>query len=576
VDLKLPERAGLAVQTDTTEASSLPSSQMQYGTHYQASFMNQPTSKPERKLSRSSDNGNGVAGSHDASNIGPNNTGPNNMGAHNRGDEYSGRSQKRPSDHPQSFDPHAIWQQLQSELALEQGGSLDRWVHDTWVIAYEDGEFIIGLPDAFRYDWVVTRLRSQIKRKLAVIVGRSSIDVKFRVQPRSVAEAPDLPPTPLYAQHAELSPGDETALTSASSANTLSMGAAAMPRAERSLLTAQVNPRHTFANFVVGSHNKLAHAVAQAVAERPGSLYNPLFVYGGVGLGKTHLLHAVAIELAQHGREVLYCTSEEFTNELISSIRHTTTDQFRAKYRQVDVLLIDDIQFISGKESTQEEFFHTFNHLHAAGKQIVISSDRPPKALATLEERLRSRFEGGIQTDIQTPDFETRVAILQSKAQRVNLRVTYDVLMLLAERVDSNVRELEGALNNLCMQAQMLDMPLTVSLAGTILNNLAPRRTPCSPPRVIHLVAQHYGLTVADLTGRSRTAPIAHARQVTMYLLREESALSLPAIGDHLGGRDHTTVRHGVEKIHTDLERDELLRKEVTLLREKMYQPVAG
>jgi chromosomal replication initiator protein len=276
--------------------------------------------------------------------------------------------------------------------------------------------------------------------------------------------------------------------------------------------------------------------------------------------------------MARLGYQALYCTSEQFTNELIAAIRHQTTDQFRAKYRHVDALLIDDIQFISGKESTQEEFFHTFNHLHAAGKQIIISSDRPPKSLATLEERLRSRFEGGIQTDIQTPDFETRVAILQSKAQRQQLQVPYDVLMLLAERVDSNVRELEGALNNLWIQAQLHKTPLTVALANVILNNLSPQRTPCPPPRVVQIVAEFYGLDPTDLLGRGRTAPVAFARHVTMYLLREENGLSLPAIGDQLGGRDHTTVRHGVEKITQDLEQQEALRRDISTLREKLYR----
>jgi len=329
--------------------------------------------------------------------------------------------------------------------------------------------------------------------------------------------------------------------------------------------------KYTFASFIVGPSNQLAEAASRAVAENPAGKYNPLFIYGGVGLGKTHLLHAIAIQLARLGYAALYCTSEQFTNELIAAIRHQTTDQFRAKYRYVDALLIDDIQFISGKESTQEEFFHTFNHLHAAGKQIVISSDRPPKSLATLEERLRSRFEGGIQTDIQTPDFETRVAILQSKAQRQQIHVPHEVLMLLAERVDSNVRELEGALNNLWIQAQMYKAPLTSALANSILNNLAPQRTPCSPPRVIQIVAEFYGLTGADLLGRTRTAPVAFARQVAMYLLREENGLSLPAIGDHLGGRDHTTVRHGVEKITRDLEGQENLRRDISSLREKLY-----
>jgi chromosomal replication initiator protein len=480
-----------------------------------------------------------------------------------------------------------VWRQLQSELAIEQGGSFDRWVHDTWVIAYEDGVFIIGLPDAFRYDWIVNRLSRQIKRKLCVIVGRSTIDVIFRVQPRPVGGQKDTASTPLYAQDDSF--GDEASLPSVPPGALRGEGLGAFKpsagnangngngngrdggQAESSLAGLQVNPRHTFANFVVGSHNKLAHAVAEAVAERPGTLYNPLFVYGGVGLGKTHLLHAITIQLTQLGYSALYCTSEQFTNDLIAAIRHQTTDQFRAKYRHVDALLIDDIQFISGKESTQEEFFHTFNHLHAAGKQIIISSDRPPKSLATLEERLRSRFEGGIQTDIQTPDFETRVAILQSKAHRQQLQVPHDVLMLLAERVDSNVRELEGALNNLWIQAQLHKAPLTVSLAGSILNNLSPQRTPCQPKRVVEIVAEFYELTAADLTGRGRTAPVAGARHVAMYLLREENGLSLPAIGDHLGGRDHTTVRHGVEKITQDLEQQEQLRRDISTLRERLY-----
>ncbi len=499
------------------------------------------------------------------------------------------------------FDPHAVWRQLQSELAIEQGGTFDRWVNDTWVIAYEDGEFLIGLPDAFRYDWIVNRLSRQIKRKLAVIVGRATIDVKFRVQPRPAADRDDAAATPLYGPSEQVQPSSARSLPrvqpelpsmfaaesgapyagsangAAHPANTMgpntgSNGSSGQDgRSDGALAGLQVNPRHTFANFVVGSHNKLAHAVAEAVAERPGTLYNPLFVYGGVGLGKTHLLHAITIQLTQLGYAALYCTTEQFTNDLIAAIRHQTTDQFRAKYRHVDALLLDDIQFISGKESTQEEFFHTFNHLHAAGKQIIISSDRPPKALATLEERLRSRFEGGIQTDIQTPDFETRVAILQSKAQRQQLHVPYDVLMLLAERVDSNVRELEGALNNLWIQAQLQKAPLTMSLANMILNNLAPQRTPCLPPRVIEIVADYYSLTAADLTGRSRTAPVAAARHIAMYLLREENGLSLPAIGDQLGGRDHTTVRHGVEKVTLDLEQQEQLRRDISTLRERVY-----
>src|SRR5690606_12223762 len=276
----------------------------------------------------------------------------------------------------------------------------------------------------------------------------------------------------------------------------------------------------------------------------------------------------------QKGFRLIYCSSEQFTNELISSIRNQSTDLFRAKYRQADVLLIDDIQFIGGKESTQEEFFHTFNHLHAAGKQVVLSSDRPPKALATLDDRLRSRFEGGLQTDIAQPDFETRVAILQSKANRMGVTVPPDVLMLVAERVDSNIRELEGALNRIFMQARLTNMPVTVSFARTLLENLAPQRAPCTPAGVIRIVAEHFSLRPEDLPGRKRTKEIANARQIAMYLLREENDLSLPAIGEQLGGRDHSTVRYGVEQVAKELERDEALRLTIMALRDKVYMPV--
>jgi chromosomal replication initiator protein len=338
----------------------------------------------------------------------------------------------------------------------------------------------------------------------------------------------------------------------------------------------QLNPYHNFETFVVGNHNRLAHAAALAIVDMPGQSFNPLFIYGGVGLGKTHLLNAIGNSLRQKGFRLIYCSSEQFTNELISSIRNQSTDQFRAKYRQADVLLIDDIQFIGGKESTQEEFFHTFNHLHAAGKQVVLSSDRPPKALPTLDDRLRSRFEGGLQTDIAQPDFETRVAILQSKANRMGVPVPYDVLLLVAERVDSNIRELEGALNRLSMQARLTNQTLNLALAKSLLENLAPQRLPCPPAGVVRIVAEHFGLRTEDLTGRKRTKEIANARQIAMYLLREENDLSLPAIGDQLGGRDHSTIRYGVERVAEDLDHDEGLRMTILALRDRVYAPPAG
>lgn len=472
---------------------------------------------------------------------------------------------------PMTFDPHAIWQTLLSDLALQMpSASYNTWVRDTWVIGYEDGEFLIGIPNAYARDWLENRLRSKIKRALSTLVQRS-VQVNFRVCPRTVTDLPDAKPAPLYQLVDQSAPEEPVVVQEKVIKEKIVVSPAYSGNGG-----SQLNAQHTFDTFVVGNHNKLAHAAAEAVAEKPGQSFNPLFIYGGVGLGKTHLLHAIGNRAQQLGYQMLYCSSEQFTNELIGAIRSQSTEQFRNKYREVDILLIDDIQFIGGKESTQEEFFHTFNHLHAAGRQVVLSSDRPPKALATLEERLRSRFEGGLQTDISQPDYETRVAILQSKAHRMGVRLDPGVLSMVAERVDSNIRELEGALNRLIMQARLANSTLSVGLAGSILNNLAPTRTPCTPGAVVRIVAAHYHLQADDLTGRKRTKDIAYARQIAMYLLREENGLSLPAIGEQLGGRDHSTVRYGVEQIFNDLEHNEEMRREIVLLRDKIYTPFIG
>jgi len=499
------------------------------------------------------------------------------------------------------FDPHSVWQTLLSELALQMpSASYNTWVRDTWVLGYEDGEFMIGIPNAYARDWLENRLRNKIKRTLGSLVHRS-VQVSFRVCPRQVTDAPNAKPAPLYAMldmplvdapvvdtmvvEEPVVRKDKVVATLREAVTFEKAGREPVAReaSGREVVAretfhggSRLNAAHTFETFVVGNHNKLAHAAAEAVAERPGQSFNPLFIYGGVGLGKTHLLHAIGNRAQQLGYQMLYCSSEQFTNDLIASIRSQSTEQFRNKYREVDILLIDDIQFIGGKESTQEEFFHTFNHLHASGRQVILSSDRPPKALATLEERLRSRFEGGLQTDISQPDYETRVAILQSKANRMGVPVDPGVLLMVAERVDSNIRELEGALNRLIMQARLANTALSVGLAASILNNLAPQRTPCTPITVIRVVAEHFRLHADDLTGRKRTKEIAAARQIAMYLLREENGLSLPAIGEQLGGRDHSTVRYGVEQINLELERDEALRREIVTLRDKIYTPFIG
>jgi chromosomal replication initiator protein len=301
-----------------------------------------------------------------------------------------------------------------------------------------------------------------------------------------------------------------------------------------------------------------------AVAENPAQAYNPLFIYGGVGLGKTHLLHAIGNFSAAGGLQVLYVSSEEFTNDLITAI-------FREKYRRIDILMIDDIQFIAGKESTQEEFFHTFNTLHGQDKQIVISSDRPPKALITLEERLLSRFEWGLTADLQPPDFETRIAILRSKADRAGRKVPDEVIEVIARRVQSNIRELEGALTRVVAFVDLSELPLTPKIVEIALADLLPRRSDVEPDEVLKSVADAFDVEVDRMLSRDRSRAVALPRQIVMYLLREESNISLPMIGETLGGRDHTTVMYGCDKIADLLERDDRLRRQVIEIRENLY-----
>jgi len=332
-----------------------------------------------------------------------------------------------------------------------------------------------------------------------------------------------------------------------------------------------LNPRYSFDNFVVGASNRLAHAASLAVAENPAKAYNPLFLYGGVGLGKTHLLNAIGWDNHKNNLQVLYVSSEEFTNDLIGAIRSNKTQAFRDKYRMCDVFLIDDIQFIAGKESTQEEFFHTFNTLHGQNKQIVISSDRSPKAMITLEERLRSRFEWGLIADIQAPDLETRLAILRFKADQLAKEVPAEVLELIAQRMQSNIRELEGALNRIVAYADLRGIALSAELADSALSDLIPLRRELDMEQIIATVAQAFDLPVDRLLSRERTRRVALPRQVAMYLLREEAHISLPQIGEALGGRDHTTVMYGCDKVSELIEQDDRLRRRVVDIRDVIY-----
>jgi chromosomal replication initiator protein len=332
-----------------------------------------------------------------------------------------------------------------------------------------------------------------------------------------------------------------------------------------------LNSDYTFESFVVGPSNRLAQAASQAVAESPAHAYNPLFIHGGVGLGKTHLLHAIGHLCYCKGMQVLYITSETFTNGLIEAIRTHTTEQFREKYRTADVLLVDDIQFIAGKESTQEEFFHTFNALRDNGRQIVLSSDRVPKAMVTLEERLRSRFEWGLIVDIQPPDYETRMAILQSKAERIHVEVPNDLLSYIATNIESNIRELEGALNRVLAMSRLTHLPLDKQVAEKALADLLPNRPEVAADDIVKAVGSFFNVTPEELRGSRRTRRIAQPRQIVMYLMREETDASLPQIGAELGGRDHTTVLYGYERVRARLEQDDQFKREMMLLKGQLY-----
>jgi chromosomal replication initiator protein len=439
------------------------------------------------------------------------------------------------------------WRAAQGQLQLEMPkAAFDTWVRDADLVSYEDGSFVIGVPNAYSRDWLDDRLSSTVMRLLTGIMNRT-VEVRFIVW----QEKNDFVSEDAVLEEKNI---DESLEVS------------------NSIVGTTLNSRYSFENFVVGASNRLAHAASLAVVEKPAQAYNPLFVYGGVGLGKTHLLHAIGNMSVVKGLQVLYVSSEEFTNDLINAIRSQTTQAFRDKYRRIDVLLIDDIQFIAGKESTQEEFFHTFNTLHGQDKQIVISSDRPPKALVTLEERLLSRFEWGLTADIQPPDFETRLAILRSKAERSGHYVPNEFMEIIARKVQSNIRELEGALTRILAFVELSGLTISAQLVESALADLLPRRTEVEPNEVVRTVADAFGIEMDRLLSRDRTRKVALPRQIAMYLLREESNISLPQIGDALGGRDHTTVMYGCEKIADLLERDDRLRRQVIDIRERLYE----
>jgi len=446
------------------------------------------------------------------------------------------------------MDAIRLWRAAVGQLELELAKpTFDTWLRNTWAVSYEDGVLVIGVQSAYAKDWLESRLYALIQRVVSKTAGRT-VSVRFVVRrPEAVAQED------VGLLGGQASPRKRT-----------------WPGVGEGDLT-KLNSKHTFANFIVGRSNRLAHAGSLAVAEKPGMSYNPLFIYGGVGLGKTHLLHAIGNRVLEDDKRALYVSAETFTNDLIKGIRTRTTEEFRAKYRTIDVLLIDDVQFIVNKERTQEEFFHTFNDLYQENRQIVLSSDRPPKAFVGLEERLRSRFEWGLTADVQPPDLETRMAILKAKGESQGLDLPIEVVEFIAQRFQTNIRELEGALNQVLGLSRMMGYPLTVATAERALYNMMRTPVELTIDQILDIVAAYFGLRVDDLKGPRRTKKIAFARHIAMYLARDLTDMSLPRIGQSLGGRDHSTILYGYGKIAGLFEKDDSIRRQILEIKNRLY-----
>src|SRR3989339_376010 len=453
---------------------------------------------------------------------------------------------------------YEIWQAVLAEFELELSkANFTTWFKNTGIAQYDKGHVTVCVPNAFTKSWLEKKYHSKIVQILERVTGKPIRKIEYMVdnmkniqeQECAMTHEPQIssPSTPLYS-----------------------------PQRKNTLIQQfGLNPKYTFDTFVVGKGNELAHAAAQAVAQRPGDAYNPLFIYGGVGLEKTHLIQAIGHTMLETNPQtkILYVSSEKFTNEFVSSIKEGRAKEFKDRYRNVDLLLIDDIQFIGGKEQTQEEFFHTFNELHQQGKQVVMTSDRPPKAIPALEDRLRSRFEWGMIADIAAPDLETRVAILQSKSQEKHFPLATELVQQIAAVIQSNIRELEGALNKVIAYHQLKNIKPTKETIRSVLStfeNQSMKRS-LTPKDLLLTVSDFYGVNLEDIAGKSREKRLATPRQIIMYLLREELKMSYPAIGAELGGRDHTTAMHAHTKIGLGVENEPKLKQELEGIRQRLY-----
>jgi chromosomal replication initiator protein len=449
-----------------------------------------------------------------------------------------------------------LWQSVLGEIELNiSRANFITWFRETGILKIKDGLATVGVPNGFSKEWLENKYNKIILRAMRNL-SPSIKELKFIINQAGAQS--------LVEQIVQPQPKKESLAAQGQSFYEFEVDK-----------ETNLNPKYTFENFIVGSFNELAQAAAKAVINGPGEVYNPLFVYGGVGLGKTHLLQAVGnsvVEKYKRRKKVKYTSSEKFTSELVNALHNGRIEDFKESYRQTDVLIIDDVQFLAGKEKTQEEFFHTFNFLYQKNKQIILSSDRPPKAISTLEERLRSRFEGGMIADISYPDLETRMAILKIKTEEKRVALPDDILNYIANNIQKNIRELEGALNRVIASMKLSNAQIDLEQVAKILNNIitSPKKI-TNYRNIIQVVAEFYDVATNDLINRCRRKEVVYPRQVAMYLMREELKKSFPFIGEKLGGRDHTTVMYACDKLNKEIESNELLQQELSLIRERIY-----
>jgi len=460
------------------------------------------------------------------------------------------------------MNPQQLWKAVLGELELLLSkANFTTWFNKTGISSFEEERVVISVPNGFTKEWLEKKYHQTILKALRSVTNNKVKEIVYKIE--AVSQQ-------LSANLVELTPTlDQTSEQIEAKYKNTEL------KEKKQQDSFNLNPKYIFANFIVGKNNELAHAAALAVSKNPGKTYNPLFIYGGVGLGKTHLLQAIGqkVMIDNLNSKILYVSCEKFANDFISAIQNGKADSFKQKYRSVDLLLIDDIQFISGKEQTQEAFFHTFNELHQHNKQVVISSDRPPKAIATLEHRLVSRFEWGMIADISSPDLETKMAIIEAKAKEKNYLLDQQITEYLASIIHNNIRELEGALNRIIAHSQLQNKKLSLEDIKQITDSIATnsQKKPLTPKYIISTVSEYFDIAIEDIIGPCRKKNWAEPRQIIMYLMREEMKASYPTIGHEIGGRDHTTVIHAYEKIVRNLKTNDKLRQDINVLKQRLF-----